>query len=101
MDAAVTWQKVPDEISLTITISNCRYRCPGCHSPYLQRDIGEPLLPALDALIAPYEGLITCLCLMGEGQCFSELKHCLGIAKVRGLKTCLYSGCESMKPFAK
>lgn len=99
VDAAVTLQEVPDEISLTITISNCQYRCPGCHSTYLQRDIGKPLLPALRSLIAPYEGLIACLCLMGEGRNLSELKRCLSIAKAHGLKTCLYSGCEDVKTF--
>ncbi len=90
---------MPDEISLTVTVSNCQYRCSGCHSSYLQRDVGEPLLPALESLIAPYEGLISCLCLMGEGQNTGELKSCLRTAKAHGLKTCLYSGCESVKPF--
>ena len=40
---AVTLEEVPREISLTISISNCLYRCRGCHSPYLQEDVGEPL----------------------------------------------------------
>jgi len=30
---AVTLAEVPEEISLTITISNCAFRCHGCHSP--------------------------------------------------------------------
>lgn len=65
---AVTLAEVPSEISLTISISNCVYRCSGCHSPYLQRNIGKILLPDLDALLCRYSGLITCVCLMGEGQ---------------------------------
>ena len=49
VEAAVTLAEVPKEISLTISVSNCRFRCCGCHSPYLQKDIGRPLLPDLDA----------------------------------------------------
>ena len=70
--AAVTLAEVPEEVSLTISITNCRFRCHGCHSAYLQEDIGRPLLPDLDALIHRYAGLITCVCLMGEGQNFRE-----------------------------
>lgn len=72
VEAAVTLAEVPKEISLTISVSNCRFRCCDCHSPYLQKDIGRPLLPDLDALIGRYAGLITCVCLMGEGRNFRE-----------------------------
>lgn len=72
VEAAVTLVEVPEEISLTLSISNCRFRCHGCHSPHLQNDIGRPLLPDLDALIRRYERLITCVCLMGEGRNFRE-----------------------------
>ncbi len=43
VDAAVTLAEVPEEISLTLSISNCAFRCHGCHSAYLQRDVGKPL----------------------------------------------------------
>ncbi len=66
--AAVTLAEVPREISLTVSISNCRFRCHGCHSPELQQDVGRMLLPDLGALIHRYKGLITCVCLMGEGR---------------------------------
>ena len=36
VEYAVTLEEVPTEISLTISISNCRFRCHGCHSAYLQ-----------------------------------------------------------------
>ena len=32
VEYAVTMEEVPMEISLTISISNCRFRCHGCHS---------------------------------------------------------------------
>ena len=36
---------------------------------------------------------------MGEGQNPTQLREALQIVRCHGLKTCLYSGCESMKPF--
>ena len=56
VEYAVTMEEVPTEISLTISISNCRFRCQGCHSAYLQQDVGKPLLPKLMTLLRRYEG---------------------------------------------
>lgn len=56
VEYAVTMEEVPTEISLTISISNCRFRCHGCHSAYLQQDVGNPLLPDLMTLLRRYEG---------------------------------------------
>lgn len=36
---------------------------------------------------------------MGEGQNPTQLREALQIVRCHGLKTCLYSGCESVKPF--
>lgn len=36
VESAVTLEEVPNEISLTLSISNCRFRCHSCHSAYLQ-----------------------------------------------------------------
>ena len=56
VEYAVTLEEVPTEISLTISISNCRSRCHGCHSAYLQQDVGKPLLLDLMTLLRRYEG---------------------------------------------
>lgn len=56
VECAVTMEEVPTEISLAISISNCRFRCHGCHSVYLQQDVGKPLLPDLMTLLRRYEG---------------------------------------------
>ncbi len=65
VDTLVSFAEFPDEISLCINISNCINRCFGCHSPYLQKDIGEPLdLQHLTNLIDKNKG-ITCVGLMG------------------------------------
>lgn len=66
-DLQVVFAEIPDEITLAINISNCQHNCPGCHSPYLQTDIGDELtFDVLDNLIKENEG-ITCVCFMGEG----------------------------------
>ena len=56
VEYAVTLEEVPTEISLTISISNCRFRSHGCHSAYLQQDVGKPLLLDLMTLLRRYEG---------------------------------------------
>ena len=39
----IGYREFPDEMSLLINISGCPNHCPGCHSKYLQEDIGEEL----------------------------------------------------------
>lgn len=64
-DTSITFAEIPDEICLCINLSCCIHRCPGCHSPYLQTDIGDELtLSSLDYLINRNQG-ITCVVFMG------------------------------------
>lgn len=66
VNTGIVFQEIPDEVTLSINISNCPCRCPGCHSKYLWQDIGEPLTPiALERFIAEYGPDITCICFMG------------------------------------
>ena len=39
----IVFQEIPDEVTLAVNLSGCPCRCPGCHSPQLWGDIGEPL----------------------------------------------------------
>lgn len=65
VDFKVTFAEIPDEISLCISLSGCPHRCKGCHSSYLQEDIGTVLTTQiLDKLIESNNG-ITCVCFMG------------------------------------
>ena len=89
---AVVMQEVPNEISLAINISDCPYRCKGCHSQYLWEYTGAYLTNNLEKLLNMYDGLITCVCFMGGDQNESELLECLKIVKQRKLKTCIYTG---------
>lgn len=36
----VTFQEVPNEVSLVIPISMCQNGCEECHSAYLRNDVG-------------------------------------------------------------
>ena len=66
VDTLVSFQEVPDEISLCINISNCPCHCKGCHSAYLAEDIGNPLgYWTLNHLIKTNKG-ITGVCFMGD-----------------------------------
>ena len=89
---ALTFSEVPDEASLCLNITNCQYRCPGCHSPYLQQDTGRDLLESLPVLLQKYGSDITCVCFMGEGNDPQALVACLQMVREHGLKTCLYTG---------
>lgn len=74
LNYAVTFEEVPDEITLSINITNCQNRCDGCHSPELRCDIGVELTKEeLDRLIEKNDG-ITCVCLMGEGNDYTGIQ---------------------------
>lgn len=64
-DTSVCFAEIPDEINLCINLSCCPHRCQGCHSPYLQTDMGEELtISVVDNLINKHQG-ITCVVFMG------------------------------------
>jgi anaerobic ribonucleoside-triphosphate reductase activating protein len=66
VNTGIVFQEIPDEVTLSVNLSNCPCHCPGCHSSYLAQDIGTPLTcAALDRLVATYAGEVTCLCFMG------------------------------------
>lgn len=91
----VVFEEIPTEISLAINITNCQNRCPGCHSPYLQNDVGTELTNyELDNLIKASPG-ITCVVFMGEGNDIQTIEELSGIVQHKyKLKTALYSGRE-------
>lgn len=65
LDTMVTFREFPDEITLCINITNCQFRCPGCHSPELWEDVGIILTQQeLEKLIESNKG-ITCVGFMG------------------------------------
>lgn len=101
----VTFQEVPDEITLCINISNCPCHCEGCHSSYLAEDIGEPLHEmSLQSLLRLNNG-ITCVAFMGgdsEPEWVNKLaywvKHMSPTVKKEDppLKVAWYSGRQEL-----
>ena len=84
VNTGVVFQEIPDEVTLSINLSNCPCRCPGCHSQYLWQNIGEPLTPmVLEGFIKEYGSDITCVCFMG-GDAEPTYAKMIGV--------CLFSG---------
>lgn len=92
----IVFQEIPGEVTLAVNLSNCPNKCRGCHSPYLQEDIGEIFDGhTLDYILDKYGSSVTCICFMG-GDADPEEVEKLSILireKSRGdIKTGWYSG---------
>ena len=89
----VTFSEIPDEITLCINISNCPMGCPGCHSPYLAEDIGEPLtLDTLYKILSKNKG-ISCVCFMGGDRDPYDVEYLAFMLRMEyDLKIAWYSG---------
>ncbi len=92
----IVFQEFPNEVTLAINLSQCPNGCPGCHSAYLQGDIGEELTEErLLALLADYAGEVTCVGLMGgDNDPAAVMNLCRTVKAHYGdsLKTGWYSG---------
>ena len=61
-DSQITFSEIPDEITLCINISNCPFKCKGCHSKELWEDVGKELTPnEIDSLLQDGVSMIFCL----------------------------------------
>lgn len=92
-DTLVTFREIPNEITLCINITNCPNNCPGCHSPWLAKDIGIELTKdELKELINSNKG-ISCICLMGGDINPKEVNElALFLKQTTNLKVGWYSG---------
>ena len=92
----IVFQEVPDEITLCITVCGCKLKCKGCHSPHTWENSGHDFsINDYKKLLEKYENYISCVCFMG-GEWEEQLAVLLKIAKESGLKTCLYTGANSI-----
>ena len=97
VDTLVSFQEIPDEISLCINISNCPCACLGCHSSYLAEDVGEELtIEKLFDLIRDNRG-ISCVCLMGGDRNPEEINQ-LACSIKNQVKVAWYSGRQYLPP---
>ena len=75
VDTLVSFSEIPDEITLCINISNCPNKCKGCHSPWLQENIGIELNNyELYDIINKNSG-ISCVCFMGGDSDPEEINN--------------------------
>lgn len=89
----ITFQEVPDEVSLCIAITGCKVRCFGCHSRELWEDKGTPLtIEELENLLGKHKG-ITCLCLFGGEDDIDALTELFQYA-YKKVKTAWYCGLD-------
>ncbi len=95
----IVFQEIPDEVTFAINITNCPNRCKGCHSPHLQRDIGQVLDEiTIDALIKKYSTAITCFCFMGGDNNPAEVARLTKYIRKNysKIKVGWYSGCADL-----
>ena len=91
-DSQITFREIPDEITLCINISNCPFKCEGCHSKELWKDIGEELTP--DVINRLLQKGVTCICFMGGDSDIKSLLELLIYVKEchQKVKTAWYTG---------
>ena len=94
----IVFQDVPGEVTLSLNLSQCPNRCPGCHSPMLQDDIGLLLDDdMLDGLLERYGHDVTCVCFMGgDGAPHEVAKLSDWVRTNYNLKTGWYSGKDKL-----
>jgi anaerobic ribonucleoside-triphosphate reductase activating protein len=94
----VVLQEVPGEISLCFSISGCNKHCDGCHSPFLWKEGNGSVLTkeVYTSILNQYKNLATCVLFMGGEWHQKELIEMLQLAKIKKLKTCLYTGENSV-----
>lgn len=101
----VVFSEIPDETTLAINLTNCPFRCEGCHTPELQHAGGFQLTNVkLCSLIKKHEG-ITCVCLMGGDANPNGVLSLIETVKyhmpnkpewMKSLKYAWYSGSEKL-----
>lgn len=96
---SVVMEEIPDRVTLAVDISNCRGECVGCHSPFLRKDIGEPLTEeVIGALVKDNFG-VDCFLFLGEGRDPETLVSLATYVRSHGLAAALYSGRTEVEPF--
>lgn len=98
----IVFQEIPGEVTLAINLSNCPFRCEGCHSPYLRENVGEELTEAVLAkLLDKYGNAVTCFCFMGGDATPEDVEHLSSFLRNKTgghIKTGWYSGRSKFPP---
>ena len=95
----ITFNEVPNEISLTFLINGCSLKCDGCHSSSAWKSKGTKLSEKhFLELIEKYKYMITTVCFLGGEWEKENLISFLKTSKINNLKTCLYTGLNKVHP---
>ena len=94
----IVWQEVPGETSIAYTVTGCPLGCKGCHSTdSWPAGSGTPLLPDyFMTRLTQYRGLISCVLFLGGEWQPEALLTLLRLSRAQGLKTCLYTGLDTV-----
>lgn len=93
---SVCFQEVPNEISLTFSIAGCPRHCFNCSWKSIEKqEQAKPLTNSVySRFLNKYKGLASCVLFLGGDWETQDLITKLKMAKEKGYKTCLYTGCE-------
>lgn len=93
---SITFNEIPSEISLVISITGCGGPCKGCHSPFLHNPKNGHYLSFgfYQELLDKYQGQITTVCFLGGEWYLDQLNDMLKEAKNRNIKTALYTSLD-------
>jgi len=96
----IVFQEFPDEVTLAINLTLCPNGCPGCHSAFLQQDMGDELTDIrLLTLLDDYREEITCVGLMGGDNDPESVMRLFEIVRLNygeKLRTGWYSGRQEL-----
>lgn len=94
LTSQITFLEIPDEISLSLLITGCSQRCPGCHSAdsWIEKNGKDLDISVLKKLVDPYQNVLTCVLFLGGEWHQSELISLLQFCHQKKLKTALYTG---------
>lgn len=96
---SVVMEEIPDMVTLAVDISNCTGLCEGCHSPFLRKDVGAELTPAvIDKLLADNFG-VNCFLFLGEGNDMEALMSVASYIRTAypAVSLAIYSGRENVE----
>lgn len=96
---SVVMEEIPDMVTLAVDISNCTGLCEGCHSPFLRKDVGAELTPAvIDKLLADNFG-VNCFLFLGEGNDREALMSVASYIRTAypAVSLAIYSGRENVE----
>lgn len=94
----IVFSEIPGELTVAIELSKCPHKCPGCHSEWLQEDVGSKFgIKQLDDILMRYHGF-TCICFMGGDNDHASINKLAAHIREKkpNLKIGWYSGDDTL-----